>query len=257
MLKYVSGSLEWVAFVVVPLVGILLLFAVPWLDRKEARSPAKRPISMIVFAVIVVGIVAMTYLGATAQTPAVTAPSGTPPPTPASALETTPNPGVSVASHTIGSAEHGQVLFVAYCQQCHGVDGKNGITNPNSADGTVPAINPIDPEISGADKLGHIPDVQKFVDQMDVFLQNGSSPDATPDGADPMYKMPSFGNTFAMSQPQIADVEAYVVQLNGAQRVALAHPDAPKTYAWWTLGGFFVVAVVGGIALVGGRKRRR
>ena len=257
MLKYLSGSLEWLGFVLVPLVGILLLFAVPWLDRKEARSPAKRPISMVVFAIIVVGISAMTYLGATAQPPAVTAPTGAPPATPASALETTPNTGLSVASHTIGSAEHGQVIFVAYCQQCHGVDGKKGITNPNSVDGEIPAINPIDSEISGADKQGKITDVQKFVDGLDNYLQNGSSPDATPDGADPKYKMPSFGNTFALSQPQIADVEAYVLQLHGVDRVALAKPDAPKTYALWTLGGFFVVAVVGGVALVGGRKKKR
>jgi mono/diheme cytochrome c family protein len=165
---------------------------------------------------------------------------------------------VSVASYTIGSSEHGEVIFVGYCQQCHGTLGKKGIENPNSVDGEVPAINPMDPEISGADKQGNIPDVQKFVDNMDVYLQDGSSPDATPDGADPKYKMPSFGNTFQMTQAQIADVEAYVVQINGAQRATIApHGPAPKTYAWWTLGGFLVVAVASGVALIGGKKRGR
>jgi mono/diheme cytochrome c family protein len=164
----------------------------------------------------------------------------------------------SIASSTIGSADHGKLIFIAYCQQCHGVDGKTGIDNPHSADGTIPAINPIDPEISGADKSGKIGDVQKFVDNMEPYLQNGSSPDASPDGADPKYKMPSFGNTYAMSQPQIADVEAYVVQLNGARRAVIARPGvAPIVYAWWTLGGFLLVAIVGGAALMTtGRSKR-
>ena len=258
VLKYLSGSAEWIGFVFIPLIGILLLFAVPWLDRKAERRPARRPVPMLVFALIVVAISWLTYLGATQQPPAIASPSGAPPATPESALNETPTVVPSVASNTIGSAEHGKLIFVAYCQQCHGVDGKTGIDNPNSVDGTVPAINPMDPEISGADKSGKVPDIQKFIDNMDVYLQDGSSPDATPDGADPKYKMPSFGNTFAMSQPQIADVEAYVVQLNGAQRAVVARPGvAPIVYAWWTLGGFLLVAVVGGAALMTtGRSKR-
>ena len=256
LLKYLSGGLEWLGFVLVPLVVIFLLLGVPWLDRKAERSPARRPLAMVVFAAIVIAIAALTYLGVSEQPPAIAAPTAAPPATPASALETTPNPGPSIASHTIGSTEHGKLIFVAYCQQCHGVEGKKGIENPNSVDGEVPAINPIDPEISGADKQGHVPDVQKFIDGVDGYVQNGSSPDATPDGADPKYKMPSFGNTFAMSQAQVADVEAYVLELNGTQRVTISRPGVdPKTYAWWTLGGFVLVAFVGGAALMGGKKR--
>jgi len=256
MLKYVGGSMEWIAFVGVPVVGLLLLFAIPWLDRKAERSPARRPVAMLVFVVVIVAISGLTYLGGAEQPPAVAAQTGAPPATPASALNTTPTPGPSVASTTIGSADHGKTIFVAYCQQCHGVEGKNGIDNPHSADGTVPAINPIDPELSGADKAGHIANVQAFVDNIDALLQNGSSPDATPDGADPKYKMPSFGNTYALTQAQISDVEAYVVQINGAQRATIAHPGVdPKTYAWWTLAGFVVVGFVSGTALLTRRKR--
>ena len=47
LLKYLHGPLEWIGFMGVPLVGILLLILVPWLDRKEERSPAKRPVAMI------------------------------------------------------------------------------------------------------------------------------------------------------------------------------------------------------------------
>jgi ubiquinol-cytochrome c reductase cytochrome b subunit len=256
LLKYVGGQIEWVPFVLVPLLSVALLLAVPWLDRKADRSPTRRPIAMLVFAVVVAAVSALTYFATTDRPPAIAAPAGVPPATPASALDTTPSPAPSIASYTIGSADHGRLIFIAYCQQCHGIDGKNGIVNPNSADGEVPAINPIDAEISGADNKGHIADVQKFVDGIDQYLQNGSAPESDPEGTDPKYKMPSFGNTFAMTQPQIADVEAYLLQLNGAPRATIAHPGVdPKTYAWWVLGGFVLVVVFGLIALMGVRRR--
>lgn len=255
-LKYLGGSLEWVGFILIPLLGMFLLFAVPWLDRKAERSPAKRPLAVAVFFLVVIAIGSLTYLGATEQPPTPAPATAAPPATPASALNETPTPGPSVASYTIGSTDDGQRIFVAYCQQCHGVDGKKGIDNPNSSDGTIPAINPIDPSISGADDKGHIPNVQTFVDQMDVFIQNGSTPSPASDGVDPKYKMPSFGNTYQMTQAQIADVEAYVLQLNGVSRETIAHPGvAPKTYAWWTLGGFLIIGIVSTVALMGGRKR--
>jgi ubiquinol-cytochrome c reductase cytochrome b subunit len=257
LLKYLNGPLEWIGFLVVPLAGVLLLLLVPWLDRKPERSPAKRPLAMAIFVLALVGVGWLTWLGATQQPSPIAAPSGPPPATPDSAIESTPPaPGPSVASHTIGSAAHGQLIYDAYCIQCHGPEGKGGVDNPNSVDGTVPELNPIDPAISGADKSGHVADVQKFVDGLDEYLQNGSTPDATPTTSTPKLKMPSFGNTYALTQEQIANVEAYVMQLNGVQRVVIAYPGIdPKTYFWWVLGGFAVVAVVSGAALIVGPKR--
>jgi mono/diheme cytochrome c family protein len=255
MLKYLSGSLEWIGFVLVPLVGIALLLSVPWLDRKAERSPARRPISMLVFAIIIVAIGGLTWLGATEQPPPPTAPKGSPPATPDSAIESTPVvPGPTVASYTIGGTEHGQAIFVAYCQACHGAEGKGGVSNPQSTDGTVPELNPMDPEISGKARPY---DVQFFVDNIDKYIQNGSVPDPDKDGNNPKYKMPSFGNTYALSQAQIADVEAYVLAINGTKRAVIAAPGVePKTYAWWTLAGFAVVAAVSGVALFANRRRR-
>lgn len=155
----------------------------------------------------------------------------------------------------IGRLDQGELVYLTYCRQCHGAEGKKGIPNPYSVDGEVPQLNPIDPAISGADSKGTIRDPQKFVDGIDQYLQNGSTPDATPDGANPRYKMPSFGNTFALSQPQIADVQAYILQLNGVDRAAIVRPGvAPRVYAWWTLGGFLLVVVVGVAALVARRR---
>ena len=154
----------------------------------------------------------------------------------------------------MGSATHGKLIFDAYCAECHGAEGKKGIANPRSADGEVPSLNPIDPEIKGKAPV----DVQSFIDAVDTYVQNGSVPESDPEGADPKYKMPSFGNTYALSQPQIANAEAYVLQLNGVDNVRIEHPGVePKTYAYWVFGGFLVVAVAGGVALAGDRRRTR
>jgi hypothetical protein len=113
----------------------------------------------------------------------------------------------------------------------------------------------MDPEITGEKRPF---DVQFFVDNIDAYIQNGSAAEPENEGDTPKYSMPSFGNTYAMTQAQIADVEAYVLQLNGTERATIEKPGVdPKTYAWWTLGGFVIVATVSGVALVGGRKKRR
>ncbi len=244
MLKYIPASVEWLGTALIPLLIILIVGALPWLDRRDDRSPAKRPVAMAIFAVIFLAINGLTYLGATAQPAANQTPPGAPGPTPASAISTaTPPPGPSPASVTIGGVEHGQGIYISYCQQCHGPAGKGGVTNPGSKDGTVPALNPIDPSIASKDP-------QTFVDNMDPFLQNGSVPDGASAGQEPKLKMPSFGLTYALTQQQIADVEAYVTQINGVPRAVITKPGVPpKTFWWITLAGFVVVAGVGGFAL--------
>jgi ubiquinol-cytochrome c reductase cytochrome b subunit len=251
ILKYIPSRLEALGIVGVPLIGLAVLLLVPWLSRGKDRSPAKRPVAMASYAVVILALAGLTWL-AVAQKPApLTAPSGPPPATPAAAIESTPPaPGPSVASHTIGGASHGESVFVAYCQQCHGPQGTGGVENPNSADGTVPELNPIDPEIKSTDP-------QTFVDNLEAYLQDGSVPEAQPEGADPRLKMPSFGNTYALTQQQIADVEAYVMSLNGVKRAAITNAGIqPAAYAYGTFAGFAVVVVLLGLALSSLRSRR-
>lgn len=146
----------------------------------------------------------------------------------------------------IGGADHGSTLFVLYCVECHAEKGTKGVENPGSADGEVPSLNPIDPEITGKT-------TQEFVDGLDAYLQNGSVPEAatsTPN-ASPRLKMPSFGNTYALTQPQIADLEAYVMRLNEVDRAAIVKPGvAPRIYFWVSLVLLGLVAIGSGVAIV-------
>jgi ubiquinol-cytochrome c reductase cytochrome b subunit len=251
LLKYLPGRLEALGIVVVPLIGLAVLLLVPWLGRNIERSPARRPAAMASYAVVVLILAGLTWLAVVQKPAPLSAPSGPPSATPAAAIESTPAiPGPSAASHTIGGAAHGESIFVSYCEECHGPQGTGGVANPNSADGTVPELNPIDPEIKSNDP-------QTFVDNLDVYLQNGSVPEAQPEGADPMLKMPSFGNTYALTQQQIADAEAYVMSLNGVKRAVITNAGiAPAAYAYGTFAGFAVTVVLLGMALSRARSRQ-
>jgi mono/diheme cytochrome c family protein len=106
-----------------------------------------------------------------------------------------------------GSVAAGQVVFVQNCQQCHGAEGKSGIANPNSTDGAVPVLNPIDPGFNATAKG----DPAIFARELDLFIQHGS----LPAGPNPTLSMSGWGDQKKLTQQQIADVEAYLMQLNG------------------------------------------
>jgi ubiquinol-cytochrome c reductase cytochrome b subunit len=251
-IKLLPPALESLGTLGLPLILVVLLLLLPWLDRRAERAPAKRPVAIAIFVLACAGLVALSLMGAQIGPAIVQAPSGAPAPTPDSSIvATAPAPGPSVASQQIGGADHGEVLFVAYCQECHGARGVTGIANPGSADGTVPSLNPIDPAIVGSSTAD-------FVVNLDDLLQNGSVPDAatSPPNANPRYKMPSFGNTLALTQPQIADVEAYVMKLNGVDRAAIVDPGvAPKTYFWISLVALAIVVILSGMAIMGAGRR--
>ncbi len=118
--------------------------------------------------------------------------------------------GAAASLH--GSAAAGQAVFVQDCVACHGVDGKVGIANPGSDDGTVPPLNPIDPAFAASAKGNSA----LVVRGIDLFIQHGSRPS----GASPVFSMVNWGDQNKLTQQQIADVEAYVLQLNGISQPA-------------------------------------
>lgn len=123
-----------------------------------------------------------------------------------------PVPGADItangaAASIRGDPGRGRVLFAQNCVTCHNDRGIGGIPNPGSDDGTVPPLNPIDPgfiEDSQADPAA-------FARDIDLFAQHGSRPS----GDDPQLSMIGWGDHKLLTQQQLADVEAYVMQLNG------------------------------------------
>jgi mono/diheme cytochrome c family protein len=107
------------------------------------------------------------------------------------------------AINLTGDPNSGLTLFVTNCASCHGSEGKGGILNPGSSDGTVPPLNPIDPLLKN-------PDPKVFATNIDLFIQHGS----VPEGISPFRSMPGWGDQNALTQQQIADVIAYVISLN-------------------------------------------
>ncbi len=109
-----------------------------------------------------------------------------------------PGPALSLQ----GDSQNGAQVF-ANCVPCHGSQGKGGVPNPGSSDGTVPSLNPIDDTIANADP-------KVFAYNVDLFVEHGS----TPDGPNPAFKMPAWGDSKSLAPQQIADVIAYVISLN-------------------------------------------
>ncbi len=151
------------------------------------------------------GYASSTSAGAQAQEK-----TGTPVPSPAEAPgERQPGPAAGI----IGNVKLGNGLFRQFCESCHGAAGTDQVPNPGSDDGTVPPLNPIDREIFDRDP-------QVFAENIDRFIQHGS----VPAGPDPSLRMRPFGDSTALTQQQISNVEAYVLSLNGVDRAKLIHP---------------------------------
>jgi mono/diheme cytochrome c family protein len=114
------------------------------------------------------------------------------------------NPGgPGAAIGLTGDATAGAQVYVDQCKKCHGDEGKGGVENAGSADGTVPPLNPIDETMVNAD-------YKTFATNIDLFIEHGS----TPEGTNVDKVMTAFGDEKKMTDQQIADVIAYVISLN-------------------------------------------
>jgi mono/diheme cytochrome c family protein len=160
---------------------------------------------------VVCALLALPLLccGLAAAAAAAAAPGAAPAAAPAAAPEGPARPsrpgGPGPAATLAGNAESGAALFKIYCAFCHGPEGKGTVPNPGSTDGTIPALNPIDPSIVGATAA-------EFAVNVDLFLEHGSRPE----GPQPENEMPAWGDTKALLPQQIADLIAYIVRLNPA-----------------------------------------
>jgi mono/diheme cytochrome c family protein len=140
----------------------------------------------------------------------------------------------------IGNAEHGGVLFHQSCIMCHGPHGDNktpgytGYLTGDHAPKGVPRLNPMDRNVYDADP-------QLFVEHIDQFIQHGvSNPEGGPN-------MPAFGDSHALTQAQIASIEAYILSINGVDRTTITNPGIePKEFFYmvlWVAGVAFLLAL--------------
>jgi len=129
--------------------------------------------------------------------------SGTPS-APVSEVPRPSNPGApGDAVNLSGDVTSGDQLFSTNCSVCHSDQGVGGVANSGSLDGTIPSLNPIDPLLVD-------PDLKVYATNLDLFIQNGS----TPEGTNPVFSMPAWGKSNTLSQQQIADLIAYIISLN-------------------------------------------
>jgi mono/diheme cytochrome c family protein len=176
---------------------------------------------------------------AAAETAPPAAAAPTPTPAASTALEATGAPGP--AARVIGSADHGAKLFARYCQPCHGAWGRGGVSN-------IPRLNPIAPALFDTD-------AQTFADTVDRIVQHGLKPG----GGGRKPAMPAFGDTHSLTQQEIADIEAYVLKLNGVARGPLVAPGLdPERFFVLSLALFGLAGIVLGavwLRLTSGRSK--
>ncbi|CAA7601610.1 Cytochrome b/b6, N-terminal [Acididesulfobacillus acetoxydans] len=63
LLKYFPGKLDGLAMVGLPLIGIVILFSLPWLDRNSSRRAKRRPLALGLAGILVLGLGFLTYQG--------------------------------------------------------------------------------------------------------------------------------------------------------------------------------------------------
>jgi len=131
----------------------------------------------------------------------------------------------------IGDREHGEILFHQSCIMCHGPQGNPKTPGFNAPKG-VPSLNPIDRDVFNANP-------QTFVEIIDQRLQHGVP--NTEGGPN----MPDFGDSHALTQAQIADLESYVLYLNGVDRTMILNPGIdPKEFFYMLLAITSVIVML-------------
>ncbi len=116
-LKFIPGQLEWIGTSIIPAIGIVILFLVPFLDRNPQRTWRNRRVQISIMVVVVLAIVGLTIR----------------------AVVTTPAQAESAVAVTLSDKiALGQEQYSINCVECHGADGEGGeIVGVAGLEGTV------------------------------------------------------------------------------------------------------------------------
>jgi len=105
-LKFVPGKIEWMGTFVLPVIGVLVLIALPFLDRNPLRHWKNRLTGVSIMGVVVLGMVGLTIR---------------------SVITTPKNEEGLVANTPTEKMLVGGELYGIYCVECHGPDGEGGV----------------------------------------------------------------------------------------------------------------------------------
>jgi ubiquinol-cytochrome c reductase cytochrome b subunit/menaquinol-cytochrome c reductase cytochrome b/c subunit len=111
------ASLAQLATIGVPTIGMILLFLLPFYDRRPERRPERRPIATATFIVVFLAMALLTYEGANAGSP--------------TAIEmATPKAVLQAGGKTLAEYQAGEaVVAQTGCEACHKI-GENGNSGP-------------------------------------------------------------------------------------------------------------------------------
>jgi ubiquinol-cytochrome c reductase cytochrome b subunit len=138
------------------------------------------------------------------------------------------------AAYLVGNPPHGEKLYNKNCSNCHGKDGKGGLSNPGSNSGEIPPLNPISYGLFSKNPI-------TFAENIDRYIQHG----AIPKGPNPQQTMPAFGDNLKLTQQMIAEIEAYILELNNINRAEIIYPGIrPYVFFAMTIGGYAIAVLI-------------
>ena len=125
-LKYFQGPLEPLGVAGVPAVLVMVLVALPFLDRSSERNPLKRPFALTGAALLAALLTVLTIAGYVSKPAADTTTTG-------GSQASGKQPQVATA--TPESISRGSAIFQSSgCSSCHAINGIGGVIGPGLSD---------------------------------------------------------------------------------------------------------------------------
>lgn len=162
LLKYFKGGWDVIAMVGFPVIFLIVLFALPWLDRNPSHKASKRPIALSVAAIVVVGLVFLTYQGM----------NSVPKPLPTTGVIQHPSFSKNISP-----------IFQSRCIGCHGTSGGYSLDSyanvtkkniiPGNPDGS-PIIQRLEGKIQPQMPLGMQPLSKDQIQNIKNWIKDGA-----------------------------------------------------------------------------------
>lgn len=104
LLKFFPGAIEFVGTVILPVAAILVLFLLPFIDRRIQRHPLNRPVATGLMVFVLIAMVGLTIR----------------------AVITTPEQAEALGFSYQEQLAAGEELYLTLCAECHQPEGEGG-----------------------------------------------------------------------------------------------------------------------------------